>query len=137
MCISVIDNEIAFFHLFMYSPHILFRQPDERPKSSEALNHRFCTSIPDRHPILHDLVQRGMANATEGNQVRPKIKKILHENTSNGGESSSTAESPAHNGGEGRRHHGGPHRDISYDDGESHSTADGAVSLLINWEVVF
>uniref|UniRef100_A0A158QEX1 Serine/threonine-protein kinase tousled-like 2 n=1 Tax=Hymenolepis diminuta TaxID=6216 RepID=A0A158QEX1_HYMDI len=81
---------------------------------------------------LHDLVQRGMANATEGNQVRPKIKKILHENTSNGGESSSTAESPARNGGEGRRHHGGPRRDISYDDGESHSTADGATESTSN-----
>ncbi|VUZ39236.1 unnamed protein product [Hymenolepis diminuta] len=111
---------------------VLKKKPEERPTSSEALNHRFCTSILDRHPILHDLVQRGMANATEGNQVRPKIKKILHENTSNGGESSSTAESPARNGGEGRRHHGGPRRDISYDDGESHSTADGATESTSN-----
>lgn len=55
-----------------------------------------------------------MANATEGNQVRPKIKKILHENSTDGGggESSSTADSPARNGGA----------------GESQSTADDAVS---------
>ncbi|KAM7535252.1 hypothetical protein Aperf_G00000100786 [Anoplocephala perfoliata] len=97
---------------------VLKKNPEERPTSSEALNHRFCTSIADPDPILLDLVQRGMANATEGNRVRPKIKKILHENSTDGGggESSSTADSPARNGGP----------------GENHSTADDAAESTSN-----
>lgn len=65
-----------------------------------------------------------MANATESNQVRPKFKKP-HENSTDGGSGGdAVANSPARNG---AVHRHPPRRDTSYD-GESQSTADGAVS---------
>eukprot|EP00108_Taenia_solium_P001168 TsM_000033300 transcript=TsM_000033300 gene=TsM_000033300 len=107
---------------------VLKKNPDERPTSAEALNHRFCSSIRNPTPILYDLVQRGMANATESNQVRPKFKK-LHENSTDGGSGGdAVVNSPARNGAM-RRH---PlRRDTSYDGG-SQSTADGATGSTSN-----
>ena len=68
-----------------------------------------------------------MANAaTEGNQVRPKIKKLLHDDSNDdAGSGSNPADSPARNGAAHRR--APPQRGISCD-GESQSAAEDAVS---------
>ncbi|CDS43207.1 serine:threonine protein kinase TAO1 [Echinococcus multilocularis] len=106
---------------------VLKKNPEERPTSAKALNHRFCTSIRNPTQILHDLVQRGMANATEGNQVRSKSKKVHENSTDSGGGGDAAVDSPARNGAVHRRLQ---QRD-SYDR-ESQSTADGATESTSN-----
>ncbi|KAL5108707.1 Serine/threonine-protein kinase TAO3 [Taenia crassiceps] len=107
---------------------VLKKKPEERPTSAEALKHRFCSAVPNPTSILYDLVQRGMANATEGNQVRPKLKK-LHENSTDGAVGgNAVVNSPVRNG---AVHRHPPRRDTSYD-GESQSTADGATGSTSN-----
>lgn len=106
---------------------VLKKNPEERPTSAKALNHRFCTSIRNPTQILHDLVQRGMANATEGNQVRSKFKKVHENSTDSGGGGDAPVDSPARNGAVHRRLQ---QRD-SYDR-ESQSTADGATESTSN-----
>ncbi len=76
-------------------------------------------------PVLLDLVQRGMANANEVNQVRPRFKKLVPEYDKQRRDSASNLGANNDSNMSQRRH-----RDISYD-GESQSTADGAVSPLL------
>uniref|UniRef100_A0A5K3FD33 non-specific serine/threonine protein kinase n=1 Tax=Mesocestoides corti TaxID=53468 RepID=A0A5K3FD33_MESCO len=89
---------------------VLKKNPEERPTSAEVLTHRFCTAIRNPTPILLDLVQRGMANANEGNQVRSKFKKLVTDYDHQQRDSAALMDSPS------RDADGCPRRGVSNDE---------------------
>ncbi|VDD82988.1 unnamed protein product [Mesocestoides corti] len=93
-----------------FNPDVIGGAPEERPTSAEVLTHRFCTAIRNPTPILLDLVQRGMANANEGNQVRSKFKKLVTDYDHQQRDSAALMDSPS------RDADGCPRRGVSNDE---------------------
>lgn len=109
--LSVPLVDVIFILKFM---PFFVHQVEERPSSFEAQGHCFCTSVLSPILVLSDLVQRGMAQADEVNQVRPKFKKRLDDCVDQLPENRQAS-------------NGKPEMDQSYDESSS-TTADPGVN---------